>query len=183
MLYYLLYPLREIWFGFNVFRYITFRAALGAVTAFLVSVILGPYIIRWLYALKIGQQVRKGQEMEKLSSFHKLKEGTPTMGGILILLAVVVSTLLWADIFNKYILLVLFSTLWLGTIGLVDDALKMIKKNRVVNQVVQVVYLLWEKLRNQPVNQPVNQVVNQVKNQVVNPHHLPRLNKKPQTKI
>lgn len=128
MLYYLLYPLREIWFGFNVFRYITFRAAGGAVTAFLLSIILGPYIIRRLYALKIGEQVRKGQEVAKLSSFHKSKEGTPTMGGLLILLAIVLSTLLWADIFNKFILLVLLSTMWLGTIGIIDDSMKMIKK-------------------------------------------------------
>ena len=128
MLYHLLYPLREIWFGFNVFRYITFRAAGGAVTAFVLSLILGPYVIKRLYELKIGEQVRKGREVASLSSFHKSKEGTPTMGGLLILLAMVLSTLLWADIFNKYILLVLFSTLWLGTIGLIDDRMKMIKK-------------------------------------------------------
>lgn len=128
MLYHLLYPLREIWFAFNVFRYITFRAAMGAITAFLVSVILGPYVIRWLYRLKIGEQVRKDQDTVRLLEFHKSKEGTPTMGGVLILLAIVISTLLWADIFNKYVILVLVSTLWLGTIGLIDDSIKMIKK-------------------------------------------------------
>lgn len=128
MLYHLLYPLREIWFAFNVFRYITFRAAMGAVTAFLLSIILGPYVIRWLYALKIGEQVRKGAGTLKLSEFHKSKEGTPTMGGLLILLVIVLSTLLWADIFNKYVLLVLVSTLWLGTIGMIDDSIKMVKK-------------------------------------------------------
>lgn len=128
MLYYLLYPLRDLWFGFNVFRYITFRAAAGAVTAFLVSIILGPYVIRRLYELKIGEQVRKDKYTAKLSEFHKSKEGTPTMGGVLILIAIVSSTLLWADIFNKYIILVLFSTLWLGMIGLIDDGIKMKKK-------------------------------------------------------
>lgn len=128
MLYYLLYPLREIWFAFNVFKYITFRAALGAVTAFLISIILGPYVIKRLYALKIGEQVRKDKHTVRLSEFHKSKEGTPTMGGLLILIAIVLSTLLWADIFNKYILLVLLSTLWLGTIGLIDDGIKMVKK-------------------------------------------------------
>lgn len=128
MLYHLLYPLREIWFGFNVFKYITFRAACAAVTAFLISIILGPYIIKWLYALKIGEQVRKGRETARLSDFHKSKEGTPTMGGVLILLAVLLSTFLWADIFNKYILLVLLSTLWLGGIGLFDDSAKMKKR-------------------------------------------------------
>lgn len=128
MLYYLLYPLREIWFVFNVFKYITFRAAFGAVTAFLISIIFGPYVIKQLYVLKIGEQVRKDKHTIKLSEFHKSKEGVPTMGGLLILIAIVLSTLLWADIFNKYILLVLFSTLWLGTIGLIDDSIKMIKK-------------------------------------------------------
>lgn len=128
MLYHLLYPLREIWFGFNVFKYITFRAALGAVTAFLISIIVGPYVIKWLYRLKIGEQVRKDKHTIQLSEFHKSKEGTPTMGGLLILIAIVLSTLLWADIFNKYILLVLFSTLWLGAIGLIDDGIKMVKK-------------------------------------------------------
>ncbi|MCM8781843.1 MAG: phospho-N-acetylmuramoyl-pentapeptide-transferase [Candidatus Omnitrophica bacterium] len=128
MLYHLLYPLREIWFGFNVFKYITFRAACGAVTAFLLSIILGPYVIRKLSALKIGEQVRKGQEVAQLLSFHKSKEGTPTMGGLLLLLAIVLSTCLWADIFNKYIFLVLRSTVWLGAIGLIDDGIKMRKK-------------------------------------------------------
>ncbi|NQU73799.1 MAG: phospho-N-acetylmuramoyl-pentapeptide-transferase [Candidatus Omnitrophica bacterium] len=128
MLYHLLYPLREIWFGFNVFKYITFRAAAGAVTAFLISIILGPYVIKWLYSLKITQQVREGKEVAKLSDFHRSKKDTATMGGLLILLAIVLSTLLWADIFNKYIILVLFSTLWLGIVGMIDDAIKVIKK-------------------------------------------------------
>ena len=128
MLYYLLYPLRDIWFGFNVFKYITFRAAMGAVTAFILSLILGPIVIRWLYKLKIGEQVRKERYMESLSEFYKTKEGTPTMGGLLILLVIVLSTVLWADIFHKYILLALFSTIFLGAIGMVDDFRKMMKK-------------------------------------------------------
>lgn len=128
MLYHLLYPLREVWFGFNVFKYITFRAAMGAVCAFVLSVMLGPIVIKWLYSIKMGEQVRKDKYMEKLSEFYKLKEGTPTMGGLLILLVVVLSTVLWADILNKYVLLVLFSTLSFGAIGMIDDAMKMIKK-------------------------------------------------------
>jgi phospho-N-acetylmuramoyl-pentapeptide-transferase len=128
MLYHLLYPLREIWFGFNVFKYITFRAAMGAVTAFLLSLILGPYVIRRLYELKIGEQVRKGKDTIRLLEFYKSKEGTPTMGGLLILMAIVISTVLWANILNKYVLLALFSTVWLGAIGIIDDSRKMIKK-------------------------------------------------------
>jgi len=128
MLYYLLYPLRDLWFGFNVFKYITFRAAMGALTAFVLSIVLGPIIIKWLYRLKIGEQVRKEQYMATLSEFYKTKEGTPTMGGLLILLVIVLSTVLWADIFNKYVLLVLFSTLFLGGIGIIDDSRKMLKK-------------------------------------------------------
>ncbi|MEI8176995.1 MAG: phospho-N-acetylmuramoyl-pentapeptide-transferase [Candidatus Omnitrophota bacterium] len=128
MLYHLLYPLREFWFGFNVFKYITFRAAMGSVTAFLLSVMLGPWVIRKLYALKIGEQVRKGDDVSKLAVHLKSKEGTPTMGGILILLAIVFSTVLWADMTNKYVLLVLMSTIWLGVIGAIDDSTKMLKK-------------------------------------------------------
>lgn len=128
MLYYLLYPLREIWFVFNVFRYITFRAAMGALTAFVLSIVLGPIVIRWLYRLKIGEQVRKEKYMESLSEFYKTKEGTPTMGGLLILLVITLSTVLWADILNKYVLLALFSTVALGAIGMVDDFRKMVKK-------------------------------------------------------
>jgi len=127
MLYYLFYPLRDIISIFNIFRYITFRAAMSAITAFLISLILGPIIIKALTRLKIGENIRK-EDSAKLYELHSRKQNTPTMGGILILLAIVSSTLLWADIFNRCIILVLFSTIWLGITGFIDDYLKHIRK-------------------------------------------------------
>ena len=127
MLYYLFYPLRDIWFGFNVFRYITFRAVMAALAAFLISLCLGPWFIRKLSRLRVGEHIRK-QEVGALYSLHKQKEGTPTMGGVLILSAMIVSTLLWADVTNKFILIALFSTIWLGIVGFTDDYIKLVKK-------------------------------------------------------
>lgn len=127
MFYHLFYPLSYIWFGFNIFRYITFRAAMAALTAFLLSLFLGPWVIKKLSLLKVGEYVRK-QEVGALYPLHKQKEGTPTMGGILILLAIVGSTVLWADLTNKFTLIALFSTIWLGAVGFIDDYIKLVKK-------------------------------------------------------
>jgi len=126
MLYYLLYPLKDLWFGFNVFRYITLRAAMASITAFLISVLLGPVIIRMLSRLKIGEYPRK-EFVEKLYELHKHKEGTPTMGGIIIILSILISVLLWADLGNQLIILCLISVLWLGIVGFIDDYIKLIK--------------------------------------------------------
>ena len=128
MLYHLLYPLREFWFGFNVFRYITFRAVMASVTAFLISIILGPIIIGILRNLKIGQNIRK-EYVEDLYELHKHKSGTPTMGGFLILTSIISSTVLWARLDNKFIILCLISMLWLGLVGFIDDYLKMIREH------------------------------------------------------
>lgn len=128
MFYHLFYPLRDIFFGFNVFKYITFRAAAGAVTAFLISIMLGPFIIGRLKQFKIGQIVRK-EEAQGIYEFHKDKEGTPTMGGLFIVLAIILSTILWADLTNKYVLLTIFSTAWLCVVGFVDDYIKL-SRNR-----------------------------------------------------
>ena len=127
MLYHLLYPLHDIISFLNIFRYITFRAAMATITAFLISLILGPIIIKFLTRSKIGENIRK-EDSAKLYELHSRKQDTPTMGGILILLAILSATLLWADIFNRYIILVLFSTVWLGITGFIDDYLKHIRK-------------------------------------------------------
>ncbi len=127
MLYYLLYPFHDLFVFLNVFRYITFRSAMAVVTAFLISLVFGPRLIAWITRLEIGENVRK-EDSAQLYELHKKKQGTPTMGGLLILLAVFSSTLLWADIASKYIILALFSTLWLGITGFVDDYLKHIRK-------------------------------------------------------
>ena len=100
---------------------------MAIVTSFLISLILGPPIIRMLIRLKMTQNIRK-EESQKLYELHSKKEATPTMGGILIILAVVLSTLLWADILNKYIILALLSIVWLGITGFIDDYLKHIRK-------------------------------------------------------
>ncbi|MCK4271404.1 phospho-N-acetylmuramoyl-pentapeptide-transferase, partial [bacterium] len=118
MLYYLLSPLSDVVSAFNLFRYITFRAAYATLTALLVSFIIGPFIIRRLHKLHIKERIRSDGPQT-----HLVKEGTPTMGGLIILLAVVLPTLLWADLTNRYIQLILFSTVWMGTIGFIDDYL------------------------------------------------------------
>jgi phospho-N-acetylmuramoyl-pentapeptide-transferase len=122
MLYHLLEPLREVISGFNLFRYITFRAAYATLTALLISFIIGPYIISCLRRRQIREKIRRDGPQS-----HLTKEGTPTMGGVIILLAVVLPTLLWADLSNRYILLILCSTIWMGTIGFIDDYLKAVR--------------------------------------------------------
>ncbi len=123
MLYYLLYPMKDTFFGFNVFSYISFRGAGAAITALLISFLIGPKIIRTLSFHKIGETIRKtGPES------HLKKEGTPSMGGIIVLLAIILPTILWAKMDNKYILIILMATMWMGSIGFLDDYLKIIKK-------------------------------------------------------
>ncbi|MBU1894345.1 MAG: phospho-N-acetylmuramoyl-pentapeptide-transferase [Candidatus Omnitrophota bacterium] len=128
MLYEILYPLTEIWFGFNVFKYITFRAIMAAVTSFVICVIVGPFIVERLKLFKIGQYVRK-EHVQGLYDLHKHKEGTPTMGGVLIIVAVAVSVLLWCRINNDYVLLALSGMIWLGCVGFIDDYIKIKNKS------------------------------------------------------
>jgi phospho-N-acetylmuramoyl-pentapeptide-transferase len=123
MLYHLLYPLHKTFFAFNVFRYLTFRSAAAVVTALLVSFLLGPRVIRWLQALKVGQQVRNDGPQS-----HLTKQGTPTMGGILIIAATAASVLLWSDLTNRYVWVVLFAALAFGAIGFWDDYIKVVKR-------------------------------------------------------
>jgi len=116
--------LTELYSGFNVFSYLTTRAILGALTALVLSFAFGPYLIQRLQMQRIGQQVRQvGPES------HLPKAGTPTMGGALILHAIAVSTLLWANLSNRFVLLVLGGTLFFGVIGFVDDYRKVILRN------------------------------------------------------
>ena len=123
MLYYLLYQLRDVVVGFNVFRYITFRTAFAALTALLISFILGPWLIERMRHIKLGQFIR-----EEGPKSHQVKAGTPTMGGILINVAIIIPTILWADIFNPYIWIILFITTSYAAIGFVDDYRKLAKK-------------------------------------------------------
>jgi len=113
----------------NIFKYHTFRAGGAALTAFILSILLGDRLIRKLISLKIGQPIRTAEEVNKLFELHGKKAGTPTMGGILILGAVVISTLLWAKWDNVLVWTVLFTTIGLGLLGFYDDYLKISKKN------------------------------------------------------
>jgi phospho-N-acetylmuramoyl-pentapeptide-transferase len=123
---YFLYLLHNKLSALNIFRYITFRAAMAALTSFALSLIFGPMVIRKLKSLKVGEKINKG-DSSRLDEIHRNKQNTPTMGGVLILSTLVFSTLLWADLANKFIWVVLFSTIWLGMTGFIDDYLKQAK--------------------------------------------------------
>ena len=124
MLYHLLFPLHVDYSFFNIFRYITFRTIYAAITALLLCFIIGPWLIRELGAHQIGQTIRRDGPESHLS-----KEGTPTMGGLLIVLAIVIPTLLWANLGNTYIWIAVFVTLGFGTIGFFDDYRKVVQKD------------------------------------------------------
>jgi phospho-N-acetylmuramoyl-pentapeptide-transferase len=123
MLYALLYPLSKDVPAFNVFRYITFRTAAAAVTALLLALLLGPVVIRWLRRKQIGQSIR-----ETGPSTHLAKAGTPTMGGLLILGSIVIATLLWMDLQNRFVWIALGTLLALGVVGFADDWVKVSRK-------------------------------------------------------
>ena len=123
MLYHLLVPLSTWFTPFNVFSYITFRAAGAAVTALLVAFVVGPWVIRWLQKSAVVQSAREGTP-----DTHKAKGTPPTMGGLIILAAGIVPTLLWARLDNMYVWLALLATVWMGVIGFVDDYLKLKQK-------------------------------------------------------
>jgi phospho-N-acetylmuramoyl-pentapeptide-transferase len=126
MLYLLLYPLADDFHAFNLFRYITFRSGGAVVTALLISFIFGPPMIAWLKAKQgDGQPIRDDGPQSHIVS----KKGTPTMGGFLILLAVTISTLLWADISNSYVWITLAVTVGFGLVGFFDDYRKLTRRS------------------------------------------------------
>jgi phospho-N-acetylmuramoyl-pentapeptide-transferase len=124
MLYNLLYPLATEFHFLNVFKYLTFRTIYAVITALVVSFLFGPWMIRKLQSIQMMQVIRTdGPES------HLKKQGTPTMGGVLILTAIVIPTLLWADLSNRYIWIALFVIVGYGLIGFVDDYKKVVEKN------------------------------------------------------
>ncbi len=123
MLYHLLYPLHTYFSALNVFRYITFRTIYASLTAFLICFLLGPWAIRKLARMQVGQYIREDGPQS-----HLQKAGTPTMGGTLIIVAVTTATLLWADLTNAFVWLVLLVLVGFGLIGFVDDYLMQVKK-------------------------------------------------------
>ena len=124
MLYHLLYPLSDAFAPLNVFRYITFRAAGAAVTALLLSLLLGPWFIQRLRRMQLGQVIR-----EEGPRTHQEKAGTPTMGGLLILVSLLIPTLLWARLTNTYVWLAVGVTFTFGMIGFLDDYLKIRRRH------------------------------------------------------
>jgi phospho-N-acetylmuramoyl-pentapeptide-transferase len=116
--------LSQYYRAFNVFQYLTLRAILGVLTALTISLMVGPAMIRWLSQYQIGQQVRNDGPQTHLS-----KAGTPTMGGALILVAIAIATLLWSDLSNRYVWIVLGVTLLFGVIGWIDDYKKLVLRN------------------------------------------------------
>ncbi|KAB1442138.1 phospho-N-acetylmuramoyl-pentapeptide-transferase [Pseudodesulfovibrio senegalensis] len=122
MIYHLLYPLSAEVGAFNVFRYITFRSIWALLTALIISILFGPMMIRWLKRLKFGQYIRED------GPAHQQKQGTPTMGGLMILFSVLLSCLLWADLTNHYVLLTMFVFAGFGAVGFADDYIKVVKK-------------------------------------------------------
>src|SRR5256886_7328895 len=126
ILYEFLYPLNHLWAPLrvlNVVQYITFRTAYASLTALLISLLLGPWLITRLREFQIGQQIR-----EEGPRSHQKKAGTPTMGGVLIVISIVVPTLLWADLRYFYVWIAMAALLAFGIIGFVDDYAKVLKR-------------------------------------------------------
>ena len=117
MLYDLLVPLAKDSILFNVFRYITFRTAMATVTAIVISFVLGPWLIGRLRALQRGGETIREDTPER----HRSKAGTPTMGGLVILAALLISTLLWTNLHNRYVWILILATMGFAVIGLLDD--------------------------------------------------------------
>ena len=139
MLYSLSEFLTQFHSGFNVFQYLTMRTILGVLTALVISLIIGPFMITYLSSSKIGQSVRDdGPES------HLVKAGTPTMGGALILVAIVTSTILWSDLSSRFVWIVLFVTVGFGAIGWIDDYKKIVYGN--AKGLSARVKLVWQSL-------------------------------------
>jgi len=122
MLYHLLAPLGKQHLIFNLFNYISFRAGAATVTALLLAFLVGPGIIRRLRERKVGQVIRA-----EGPASHQGKRGTPTMGGVIILIATILPTVLWAQLTNRFVIVAVLATLWMGTIGFLDDYLKIVQ--------------------------------------------------------
>lgn len=136
MLYWLLVPLRNEWFFFNIFRYITVRTALAGITALFLSLLLGPTLIRLLKKNQIGQEIRADGPQS-----HLAKKGTPSMGGLLILGATLIPTLLWGNLGNSYVWLGMGTMFFFGLVGFLDDYLKF-KKRRSLGLIVRNKFVL-----------------------------------------
>src|SRR5438094_751627 len=126
ILYEFLYPMNRYWpllRVLNVFQYITFRTAYASITALLISLFLGPWLISRLREFQIGQHIR-----EEGPKSHQKKAGTPTMGGLLIVVSIILPTLLWANLRNRYVWIAAAASIAYGAVGFADDYLKIVRK-------------------------------------------------------
>ena len=125
MLYYLFDYINKIYDppGFDIFRFLTFRSAIAAMTGLFLAFYIGPKVIKILSKNQIGEAKK-----EDGPNFHWSKTGTPTMGGIIIIFSVIIPVMLWADVKSIYVILITVGTVWLGAVGFLDDYLKVIKK-------------------------------------------------------
>lgn len=112
----------------ELFKYISSRSCLAAFTAFFISIFFGNWFIKRLRALKVGEDTTK-TDSEELKRMHFDKKNTPTMGGIIVIVSILISTLLWCNIYNEYILLLMFTLIWFGVLGFIDDYIKLTQKN------------------------------------------------------
>ena len=126
MLYHLLYPLHEWSLLFNLFQYVSFRGICAAFTGFVLAMIVGPIVIRKLWQRRVLERTGRG-DSTKLDDLMKRKEGTPTLGGIIIIVPFLITTILWADPYNYFVLLSMFTVVWLGILGFIDDLLKFLR--------------------------------------------------------
>jgi len=140
-MFYYLSEFRDYFFGFNIFRYITFRSGMAAITTFLFCLILGPFFIRKLKSLKI-QEIAKRKDCPDLDPFHDSKEGTPTMGGLFVIGSILLSVLLWGDLSNRYILITMATCFSLGFLGWVDDYVKLTRTGQ--RGLTKKTKLLWQ---------------------------------------
>lgn len=140
-MFYYLSEFRDAFSALNIFRYITFRAAMAGLTTFLFCLIFGPYVISRLKALKI-QEIAKRDDCPDLDPYHQHKEGTPTMGGVFIIVGILLSVLLWADLGNRYVLMTGFTCLWLAILGWADDYVKLTGKGK--RGLTKRTKLIWE---------------------------------------
>lgn len=128
-MFYYLSEFKDLFFGLNIFRYITFRAGMAAITSFLLCLILGPLFIKKLKSLQIREKTQR-DDCPQLNPLHRAKEGTPTMGGIFIIGSILISVLLWAHLTNLYVLLAMLTLVWLAVLGGADDYIKLTQKGR-----------------------------------------------------
>ena len=142
-MFYFLTELRELFFGFNIFKYITFRAAMSAVTTFFLCISAGPFFTRFLLQKKIHEYAKR-EDCPDLDRFLQSKQGIPTMGGIFVVGSILVSALLWADLSNSYVLLTFFTCLFLAVLGFVDDYVKLTRRGVRGRGIRPRTKLLWQ---------------------------------------